>query len=177
MSSATYSIYANGFKTDATTDAVTDGDLRAVTSNAVYNVTKNAIYTASGVLLNSTRGEIEGSGFCFGVLSNGLAKIDFTITILANSIISDDNFNYGLNSDYLFQKGWPRVTPINGGRICIISPQKTLSDYNGYGAMTIVNNQFWAPTRVYEASGTIGQWPSNVLAQGTTITGVVYGTY
>lgn len=154
-----------------------DGDLRAVTSNAVYDVTKTAIYTASGVLLNSIRGEIKGSGFCFGVFSNGLAKIDFTITISSNSMISDNNFNFGLNRDYLVQKGWPRVTPISGGRICIFSPQKILSDFNGYGAFMSKVGQFWSPTRVYLANGDIGQWPSKVFPVGTTITGVVYGAY
>ena len=163
-------------------DAVTNGDMHAVTSNAVYDELKKVqsqTYECSGVLINSTAGEIYGYGRATVTLKDGVAEIKFSARIHANTMTS--TFSWGLNRDLLRNliPDLPVITPIstNSNLLFFAANGTALIDRMGYGAMALGENQFWVPARMYQTDGVTGAWGSEEFPVNSYITGTVYGTY
>lgn len=168
--------------TNVVVDAVTNGDMHAVTSNAVAEELKKVqsqTYTCSGLLINSSAGEISGYGRATVTLKDGVAEIKFSARIHTNTMTS--TFSWGLNRDLLRNliPDLPVINPINtNSNLLFFAANGTaLVDLMGYGAMASGTNQFWIPARMYQINGGTGAWGSERFPVNSYITGTVYGIY
>lgn len=135
------------------------------------------IYTYSGKLLNdSANTHINGYGTAIITLSNGIAKIDFTLKIETNSGTAYQD--YGINRNLLVSTIGKTITPVQSGSFLVYNSTGEINtNLSGYGGCFTVSNQFWKPARVYNTSGDVGSWSSDNFTAGRIISGTCYGTY
>lgn len=135
------------------------------------------IYTYTGKLLNdSANAHINGYGTAIIILSNGIAKIDFTLKIETNSGTAYQD--YGINRNLLISTIGKTITPMTGGSVLYYNSTGEINtNLSGYGGRFSVSNQFWKPARVYTTSGDVGSWSSDSFTVGRIISGTCYGTY
>ena len=135
------------------------------------------IYAYTGKLLNdSANAHINGYGTAIIILSNGIAKIEFTLKIETNSGTAYQD--YGINRNLLASTIGKTITPMTGGSVLYYNNTGEINtNLSGYGGSFAVSNQFWKPARVYNTSGDVGSWSSDLFTTGRIISGTCYGTY
>lgn len=139
-------------------------------------------YSATGLIVNGSSLPIQGHGtFTATFFESGLVRVDFAVKISAGSTSS--LFNFGINKNLLSQlvPSMPEITPTNfAGAFTYYDSNGAVNyDLTGYGGLACnpTATQFWGFGRTYNTSGNKGGWPASGIAEGTYITGCVYGTY
>lgn len=158
-------------------DAATMNDLE----NRIYNaidIISPVQYQKIGLILNSDGGTISGCGIAIITLSNGIARIDFSLMIET----ADENSHsyWGINRDYFRTLTGKIISVKEGGVLTYYKPDGTINaDRQGYGGAFVVANQFWKPARVYKSGSNyaLGSWSDTLFPVGTRMVGTCYGSY
>ena len=158
-------------------DRLIPADIGAYTKGEVDAlVDLRRLYFVSGKLLDAGDDTTEGVGTAtINIETNGIARIDFSIQIIAKGTAS--SFDFGINPALFTAKNAniPAITPVSGGVLVIISTSGSYGSRNGYGGTFQVDRGRWRPARMFNTDGDIGGWTSSDVDVGAAFVGTCYG--
>ena len=135
-----------------------------------------SVCIANGQILKSSTTSVAGLGLATVEVSNGIARIDFSLKI-TNTSGSSSDFDWGVSIEKLreINPNIPNIKPIQGGYF--YTDQGNNSELVGYGSMfsTTSSELYWLPARYYTTSGDLGGWASNIVRSNCIWFGCCFG--